>query len=287
MLKKAYLEITNQCNLACTFCHGTKRPTRYLSEEEFIAAAKALRPHTDYLYFHLMGEPLLHPLLEKFLQISHELGFKVIITTNGTLLEKRREILLNAPALHKVSISLHAYEANAMDMTVDEYLSSCFKFCKSASERGKITVMRLWNIGGEEGLNGEIIKKMKTFFCEDANPWETCRNGYKLCDRVFLEWGDKFEWPDENAEFCSSRHTCYGLRDQIGVLSDGRVVPCCLDAEGVITLGNIFEDTVEDILSSDRATALRRSFETRKITEPLCQRCGFAVTRLKQVETTD
>lgn len=279
MLKKAYLEITNECNLACTFCHGTKRTVRYMTEEEFIHAAKKLRPHTDYLYFHLMGEPLLHPLLDRFLEIAHELGFRVCITTNGTLLPRMKNILLASPALHKVSISLHAYEANAMDISIDDYLTGCFDFCKCASERGIISVMRLWNIGGENSMNGDILKKMLAFF--DTEP-QICRNGYKLADKAFLEWGDRFEWPDENAELCSEKHSCYGLRDQIGVLCDGRVVPCCLDSEGAITLGNIFTDSLDGILSSKRATDLKRSFENRSVKEPLCQRCGFATAKFSK-----
>ena len=278
MLKKAYLEITNECNLACTFCHGTKRAVRYLTREEFTHTARELRKHSDYIYFHLMGEPLLHPLLGEFLEIAESLGFRVIITTNGTLLREKGDVLLSSPALHKVSISLHAYEANCLDMTLSEYLGGCFDFCKKASARGVISVMRLWNIGGEDSENGTILEKMKNFF---PNEWQDVRKGYRLSDKIFLEWGDKFDWPDEDAEICSDCHSCYGLRDQVGVLSDGTVVPCCLDADGVIALGNIFNESLSDILEKPRATALRRSFETRKIKEPLCLRCGFATQRVK------
>ena len=278
MLKKAYLEITNQCNLGCSFCHGTKRPVRYITTEEFTRAAKELRRVSEYIYFHLMGEPLLHPELEEFFSIAHSLGFKVIITTNGTLLGEKRDILLSSPALHKVSISIHAYEANAMDMSLREYLSVCLDFCREASERSIITVMRLWNIGGENRENDGILGIMKEYFTEE---WAQSRNGYKLCRNVFLEWGDRFDWPDEDAAEVGDCHSCYGLRDQVGVLSAGRVVPCCLDADGVITLGNIFEEAIEDILAKPRAVALKRSFETRKIKEPLCLRCGFAAKRVK------
>jgi MoaA/NifB/PqqE/SkfB family radical SAM enzyme len=122
MLKKAYFEITNVCNLNCSFCHGTKRAPRFLTREEFIRGANEIRKHTEYIYFHLMGEPLLHPLLEEFLEIAHGLGLKVIITTNGTLLEKKEDILLSSPALHKVSVSLHAYEANDSSLDFDRIL---------------------------------------------------------------------------------------------------------------------------------------------------------------------
>ena len=278
MLKKAYLEITNECNLGCSFCHGTKRPIKYISEEEFTHAAAALRPHTEYLYFHLMGEPLLHPSVERFLEIAGDMKFKVIITTNGVLLPQKGDAILNSPALHKVSISLHAYEANMMDISLDDYLNGCFDFCKKASKNDVISVMRLWNIGGESTQNIDILSKMKEHF---GGCWEDFRGGSKLAHKVFLEWGDKFDWPDMESTVYSECHSCYGLRDQIGVLSDGSVVPCCLDADGVITLGNIFKDSVDDILASPRAVALKRSFETRRIKEPLCRRCGFAMTRVK------
>ena len=273
MLKKAYLEITNACNLSCSFCHGTKRDIKYLTEEEFKTAAEKIRPHCAYLYFHLMGEPLLHPSLSRFFEIAGELGFKVIITTNGTLLKKREDVLLSAPALHKVSISLHAYEANDMGISIESYLSDCFDFCKRASERGIISVMRLWNLGGLDEKNAYILDKMKKAFPDE---WKEVYSGYKLCDKVFLEWGEKFDWPDIEGEELGQDHTCYGLRDQIGVLSNGTVVPCCLDADGSIPLGNIFESDLSDILSGERAQALKTSLERRRVTEALCVRCGYA-----------
>ncbi len=277
MFKKAYLEITNVCNLNCSFCHGTKRPHKLMTVDEFTAAVKKLVTHTKYLYFHLMGEPLLHPNLAEFFEIANELGFKVVITTNGALLEKKKDILLSAKSLHKISISLHSFEANDNDFSPEEYLKSCFEFAKEASDKGIITVLRLWNIGGLEALNGEILSLMKQYFPYE---WQNAQNGYKLQEKCYLEWGEKFDWPDEDAPILSVNHTCYGLRDQIGILCDGTVVPCCLDADGVINLGNIFEESIEEILEKPRAVALKKSFENRNIKEPLCQKCGFTATRL-------
>ena len=273
MLKKVYLEISNVCNLECEFCHGTKRRKKLMNKDEFESAAKALVGHTEYLYFHLMGEPLLHPELEAFFEIAAKLGFKVIITTNGTLLKEKGDILISAPALHKVSISLHCYEANNMKMSTDEYLSGCFEFCKKASVMGKICVLRLWNIGGMESLNERILDSIKEQFGDE---WKKTYSGFKVCDKVFIEWGDRFEWPDENAEFCSDRHTCYGLRDQVGVLCDGTVVPCCLDHNGDIALGNLFESDVETIINSPRAVAIYEGFNNKHATEELCRKCGYA-----------
>lgn len=276
MPNKAFFEITNACNLNCDFCHGTKREIKYLTREEFSLGAKRLRGFADYLYFHLMGEPLLHPLLADFFEIARQHDYRVIITTNGSLLDKKKDILLNAKALHKVSISLHCYEANRIGIPIDRYLESCFDFCRQAAERGIIAVMRLWNIGGEDELNSKILSAMHSYFPEE---WKEIYSGYKLRDRVFLEWGEKFDWPDIEGEYMGECHSCYGLRDQIGILSDGTVVPCCLDADGAINLGNIFESELDEILNSARAKALKESFEKRKITEELCRRCGYAKMR--------
>ncbi len=273
MPNKAFFEITNACNLSCSFCHGTKREIKYLSPDEFRRGAEQLRGFADYLYFHVMGEPLLHPMLGEFLGISEELGFRVILTTNGTLLDKKKDILLSSKSLHKVSISLHCYEANDIGISLEKYLVGCFDFCREAAEAGIIAVMRLWNIGGEDEMNQKILSAMHNYF---PNEWREIYSGYKLCDKVFLEWGEKFDWPDIEGEYKGGCHSCYGLRDQVGVLSDGTVVPCCLDAEGAINLGNIFDTDLDEILNSPRAVALKRSFEARKITEELCQRCGYA-----------
>ena len=269
---KIYLEISNICNLKCSFCPGTKRKPQILSEEAFSSLLAKLRPWSDFLYFHLMGEPLCHPKLERFLQLAGEAGFKVILTTNGTLLKQQQEILLRSPALHKINISLHAFEANDLAVPFEEYLRHCFVFGQAA--RGeKLVVFRLWNQGGLEEKNEAILTAMKAFFPE---PWVQERKGIRIGNRVYLEYGDKFDWPDLSATDGGDRVFCYGLRDQIGVLCDGTVVPCCLDHEGDIALGNLLDSPLEDILESPRAKAIYEGFRNKKAAEELCRKCGYA-----------
>lgn len=262
--------------MSCSFCHGTKRPPRFISEDEFEIALEKLKGKIRYLYFHLMGEPTLHPQLNSFLALAHNYGFKVILTTNGTLLKEKNSILLSSAALHKVSVSLHSFEANDIDLSLDGYLGDVFDFCCGCAAAGKIAVMRLWNRGGREDLNCDILSKMKEYF---PGEWKESYSGLKLSERIYLEWGEKFDWPDIGAQDFGGEHSCYGMRDQIGILVDGTVVPCCLDAEGDIPLGNIFTDELEDIISSPRAVAIKESFERRCVTEPLCRRCGFAAMK--------
>ena len=272
MLKKVYLEITNICNLNCVFCPGTRRSPRMLEREEFEILARKLRPYAEYLYFHLMGEPLLHPLLGEFLQIAGELGFQVMITTNGTLLPEKGEVLLQSPALLKVNMSLQSFEANARG-ELDRYLDGCVDYALMAAAAGKRSEYRLWNHNGLETLNPEIESRLEAAF---PKPWKKSREGWKLRENVWLEPGEHFDWPDLEADDRGESCFCYALRDQIGVLCDGTVVPCCLDHEGDLALGNLFQEDLETILRSERAVCIREGFSRRTATEALCRRCGFA-----------
>ena len=276
--QKVYLEISNVCNLHCAFCPGTKRQARAMDTEEFSYIVKRLAPYTDYLYFHLMGEPLCHPQLGQFLSIAHAEGFRVILTTNGTLLERQQKLLLSASGLHKVNISLHAFEANDLSIPFAEYLDRCFAFGKAA-EGKKLVIYRLWNQGGADARNDEILVAMERYF---PKPWAADWRGARIGERVYIDYGEKFDWPSFYAPEGGEAIGCYGLRDQIGVLADGTVVPCCLDHDGDIALGNLFSQSVEEILHSPRAKAIYDGFSAGKAVEPLCRRCGYARDRFSE-----
>lgn len=272
MFAKAYLEITNQCNLNCHFCPKTGRKPGVLSVENFKILAEKLRPHTDFLYLHVMGEPLMHPQLGAFLDMAHTMGFRVILTTNGTLLAKQGDLLLSAPGLHKVNISLHALEGN--DGVMTDYLEHVGEFAQKAQRQGLLVSLRLWNLGtGKHQGNQEILGYFHGIFPED---WVENAKGYRLANRLFLEWGEEFQWPSLQGDNLGETCFCYGLRDQVAVLCDGTVVPCCLDHEGDLPLGNLFEKSLEEILADDLATAIYTGFSNRKATQELCQKCGYA-----------
>ena len=271
MYNKVYVEITNICNMNCSFCHGHKRAPRRMSKEEFSLILDKLTEQTKYIYYHLMGEPLTHPLLPEFIKLAGERGYKSIITTNGTLLSKRKSELLSA-GLHKVNISLHSFE-NGSDEDFVRYVNEISDFAKNAAELGVIVVFRLWNEGYDNGRNEVSLKLLKQ---DIEGTWAENSRGVKIREKIFLEWGERFEWPDNDAEIKGDRFFCYGLKDQFGILSDGTVVPCCLDSDGVINLGNIFCDDISSILNSKRATDIVEGFRCGKASEELCKKCGYA-----------
>lgn len=275
--QKVYLEITNICNRNCAFCPGTQREKSMMSLSDFRRLAVQLRGWTEYLYFHLMGEPLLHPQLAEFLQIAAELGFRVILTTNGTLLSETQQILLSAEALHKVNISIHSFEANDCGC-LEDYLKDCISFACAAAQKGVIVSFRLWNNDGAQTVgmhdrNPEILSFLQKTF---PLPWQTNARGSRLAEHIYLNQDVVFDWPAPTAEDTGSDVFCYGLKDHIGILCDGTVVPCCLDSDGNLPLGNLLQQPLEEILDSSRAKSMYEGFRQRYAAESLCRRCGYA-----------
>lgn len=291
--KKVYIEITNSCNLSCSFCPKHRRVSGALSPAEFTAIIEKIKHRGDNFYLHVMGEPLSHPHFTDILTACHTQNIKTNITTNGTLLQQQGDIILQN-RVRMVSISLHSFEANILNKSLEDYLEQIILFCKKALETDTIVELRLWNMDKESiydvnKLNFQITNYIETrlglqfnlpkaleekFYSEDA-PNRRKRN-LKLIDNIYLGMAEHFDWPDISAStgaICTG--FCYGLRNQIAILSDGTVVPCCLDSNGDIPLGNILDDELDTILSSQRSVDMYNQFSNRKVIEPLCQTCGY------------
>ena len=218
-----------------------------------------------------MGEPLVHPLLPRFIHMACQAGFRPMLTTNGTLLDSRGDDLL-IPGLHKVNISLHSFEGQRQE-DHQRYIRKIADFAEKANQIGILISLRLWNKGFDEGRNDTALETLKEMF---PGQWTENTRGYRIRDRLFLEWGERFDWPDQNAPDHGNCVYCHGLQDHFGILCDGTVVPCCLDSDGIIALGNVFRDELSDILTSPRAKAIVEGFRQRKVPEDLCRRCGYA-----------
>lgn len=190
MFKRMYLEITNVCNLRCAFCPGTQRPRRFMTPEEFRQLATRLRPYGTYLMLHVMGEPLLHPQLAELLDIAGALGFRVCLVTNGTLLPRQLPTLEGSPALHKLSVSLHSFEGNGRQDAAAPYLEGVWQAAQRLSSRGVLCALRLWNGGGLDRRNGEILTFLSEKLGRDVTALPTDRVGNRrLGEGLFLEPG--------------------------------------------------------------------------------------------------
>ena len=279
MLSRVYVEIGNICNLSCSFCPKTKRAPRQMSKDEFRTVCERIAGLTENVYLHVMGEPLLHPELAEIIDIAAEHSLQVHITTNGTLLPRAGDALIaRAEKIARVSISLHAPEGNGREETISDYVSASISFAKRFSESGGFSVFRLWNLDsneaeGKNSLNQFIESELHRHYPDE---WTPRYSGFRMAERTFIEYDGVFTWPSESCADEVSFGTCHALRSQAAILADGTVVPCCLDSEGNMPLGNIFEASLGDILKSSKAQEIKVGFERGKYVSELCKRCTFA-----------
>lgn len=283
--KKIYIEITNVCNLKCEFCPVTQRTPKFMDINTFEKILCELKPFTDYIYLHVKGEPFLHPELDKFLDSAGKHGFFVNITTNGTLINKVKDKLLYKNALRQVNFSLHSFDANDLNYSVEEYLNNIFHFTFEATKgTDKIVSYRLWNLSEDiksMEKNRHILSLIEKAFNLDYKIEEKLldktkgRRGIKLCRNTYLNAASRFQWPDNKLDKSDDEGFCYGLKDQAAILADGTVVPCCLDGEGVIALGNIHENSFLEIIEGERAKATYEGFAKRQVVEELCKKCDY------------
>ena len=272
MYSRVYVEITNICNRSCSFCPSHRRSPQRMSAEDFGVITDKLSGLTEYLYYHVMGEPLTHPLLPTFIEIAARKGYRSVVTTNGTLLARVGDRLIDS-GVYKVNISVHSFEGDSKE-ALGEYVGTCLDFADKASRRGVLVILRLWNNGFDEGRNQEILRLAKNRFCDGE--WVSEPRGVRIRHRLHLEFGDRFAWPDMGEDDGGDEVFCYGLSDHFSVLCDGTVVPCCLDRNGDMSLGNILNEDIKDILLSKRAVNICEGFKKRVATEELCHRCGYA-----------
>lgn len=263
--KKIYIEITNQCNLACSFCVQNQRPFKMMNTDEFAYIISQIKPYTRYIYLHVLGEPLMHPDLKQMLQIANENQIHVNLTTNGTLLYQKKDILLENSAVRQINISLHSFPQ------IPNYLENVCKAADELSEKGVYISYRLWTVGDK------LNRAMRDTICFIEKRYSISiheyKNSLKLKDHCFLSFDSEFTWPSLKHSFVSEKGTCQGFRHMCAVLSDGSVVPCCLDANKEACLGNIFKTSFDEILRIHEP--LLKDFQNHKMKLALCQRCEY------------
>lgn len=278
--KQIYVEITNICNLDCSFCPKNSRPKRFMTVAEFDKITDEILPLTNTICLHLMGEPLLHPNISQIFEICNQKGLKVHLTTNGTLIKQNLQLLMSGCA-KKISVSLHSFEANSNDVSLENYLQNVLCSCKQIAENSQTYIeFRLWNESNDQNaknsLNQSILEQIDKTFGTNLLTVGLQHNT-RITDKIILSLADVFEWPinTEHKEKNSVKF-CYGLRSHFGILCDGTVVACCLDGEGKLALGNIFEEKIGNILNSPRALNIYKGFTDRNTTEDFCKTCTFA-----------
>lgn len=271
--KKIYIEITNRCNLNCSFCSINKKEKKELNLAEFEHILKNIDAYTDYIYLHVKGEPLIHTNFYEILKLCKKYNKQVNITTNGSLLKYRIDDIINSNVVRQINISLQSLKT---DNYLIDILNSVNKLLYNTNIQ---IVLRFWALENNSftKLEEEIINNIITYFDLNRDIKNNIINEFniKLLDRLYLNKEEKFIWPDLENDYYEEKGTCYGTRTHLGILSDGTIIPCCLDSNGIINLGNIFNSSFDDIINSDKLKNIVTSFQNNKACEELCKHCSF------------
>ncbi|MFA5216150.1 radical SAM/SPASM domain-containing protein [Sulfuricurvum sp.] len=280
---RAYVEVTNVCGLACTFCPPKSQPTQTMELSCFESTLVQLRDYTDEIALHVMGDPMVLSNLRDYLDIAHKHRFKVMVTTSGFYLDSTRREALFHPSVRQVNISLNSFNKNSVSRTFEAYMEPILALCdeKLAGKKDFFINLRLWNLDevySEKYFNEQLFALLEKHFSLEEESIASYisgeRQSIRLASKVLLHFDRYFEWPHLNNEVVGDGY-CHGLSRQIAILSDGRVVPCCLDGEGVMELGNLHEINLGKILTSERSCAMVTGFEKGLAIEELCQKCSY------------
>lgn len=286
---RIYIEVSNICNLQCHFCPEVERTNQVLSREKFESILKQVRPYTDQVCLHVMGEPLAHPEFSELVELCSQNHLQVQITTNATLLRNQNVTALLSPFVRQVNISLQSFAANLKSEDyydkLERYLTPIFNLVKEAREKRPdlFIQFRMWNQGAEESeleakVNRQMLLRLEEFFGVQIDFSKInlkFKKAYPLGGRFSVQFDSRFRWPNIDDEILSEDGFCHALTSHIAIHADGKIVPCCLDKEAKIELGNIFETPFAEILSSSRLQKMKAGFAKGKLFESLCQRCDF------------
>jgi len=279
MFKKIYLEISNICNVQCSFCPVVEKDKKLMDLFEFEAVLKQVGPLAEIVCLHLLGEPLAHPRFSEILDICERYHVQIDLTTNGILIKRHQDHILKARSIRQVNFSIQAFKDNFPERDLDSYLLPLFEFAKAAHTlRPELyTNFRLWNQESNDSNNEDIFLKIESYFNINVNRnVETgAIKSKKIWNRLYLHFDSRFEWPSFSLPHQGTRGRCHGTLNHIGIHADGTVVPCCLDKNGAINLGNAKEQLLLHILSSERFVKMRDGFLKGVLVEPFCQHCSF------------
>jgi radical SAM protein with 4Fe4S-binding SPASM domain len=280
-MQKVYIELTSKCGLSCDFCPSASRATSSMELELFAKTNREVKEFTNDIAYHVVGDPLLVTNLREYLDVSYANGLNVHITTAGYYLKPSHVEVLNHPCVKQINFSLNSYRGNTLPITLDEYLQHIADFTLKFRELNSKSFInyRLWNKeedNSHQSYNEEVIRVMfKKLGAKLPKSGYNLEDRLRVISKVLFNFDSLFEWPSLDAPFVSDKGYCHGLSGQMAILSSGEVVPCCFDYEAVINLGNVKENSLKEIVNSQKSQTIIEGFKKGEISEELCKHCAY------------
>mgnify|MGYP003586435845 CR=1 FL=1 len=271
--KKIFVEISSCCNLKCEFCPAAEvKPRPFMSHVLFEKILKETKNLTERHCLHVLGEPLLHPDFEKILQISDKADIHLEITSNGLLIKKHLPLLACCKSLIQLNISLHSLTSNlGLEKTLDHIRDLLPSLEVLLDRSPKLFInLRFWR---QDEKDNTLLQELLKLY--EGQEFVQKEKNLRLRPRLLIHFEKTFEWPHLSAQVRGEKGHCHALSSHFGILSNGTVIPCCLDGQGDIPLGNIEKESIIKILENPKAKLMRSNFDKGILTEELCKRCQY------------
>jgi len=279
---RIYIELTNVCGLSCSFCPTKALPSKEMDLDFFEAVIEQAKAYTKEIACHVVGDPLTQSNLHAYLDIIHRHGLKAMLTTSGYFLKKHSYDTLFHPCVKQINISLNAFNKNDTSLTFEQYIKPVLALCEAKLEREEeiFINLRVWNLDemmSERTFNETLFSKLSETFDTSLSldkVYEERPKSIRLASKILVHFDNYFEWPSlKNKNY--GHGSCQGLQSHIAILASGKVVPCCLDCDGIIELGDLHENSMETILNAQRTISIIDGFKKGKAVEELCQKCSY------------
>ncbi|MFT7824834.1 MAG: radical SAM/SPASM domain-containing protein [Sulfurimonas sp.] len=279
---RIYIELTNVCGLSCSFCPAKNLAAVQMDLYFFESVVSQAKAYTKEIACHVVGDPMTLGNLSDYLDIIHKHGLKAVLTTSGYFLKKQSISTLFHPSVKQINISLNAYNKNETSLTLEQYIKPVLALCNEKLQREEelFINLRIWNLDemmSEKGFNQtlfDLFSKAYDIPLDLDEIYLARPRSIRLASKVLLHFDKYFEWPSLTNPVYGDG-TCQGLQSHIAILASGKVVPCCLDCDGVIELGDLHQKSLKDILTAPRAQNMINGFKEGKAIEVLCQKCSY------------
>ncbi|SFV62896.1 Radical SAM [hydrothermal vent metagenome] len=279
---RIYIEITNVCGLSCSFCPTKSLPNHAMDLIFFESIILQAKDYSKEIACHVVGDPLTQSNLGEYLDIIHKYGLKAMLTTSGYFLKKHSYKTLFHPCVKQINISLNSFNKNDTSLTFEQYISPILALCheKLRQKKDIFINLRIWNLDenmSEEAFNQILFSRINHAFDSALSLEQIYKErpkSIRLAFKILVHFDTYFEWPSLKNEVYGEG-TCQGLSSHIAILASGKVVPCCLDCDGIIELGDLHDESLKSIVTNERSTAMRGGFKEGKAVEELCQKCSY------------
>ncbi|GAA7516273.1 radical SAM/SPASM domain-containing protein [Helicobacter pylori] len=282
--KKIYIELSDICGLQCSFCPNPKNIRGVMPLELFEKVCKEAAPLTPIITLHVLGDPCKLKNLNRYLNAAKRFSLKVDLVTSGAYLHNFETLLQDA--IYQISISLDAGLDNHNKLNQHRYIQKILEFCHYKCEKNSEVFLNLRIQDGTLDKHQNLIKPfLESFECVSLEGLKS-QSRVRLFKKSFLNIQKTFKWPNLNAQNPLNQESkipyCYGLIKQIAILSNGVVVPCCMDTQAHISLGDLNHTPLKDILKSQKAMAIKTHFLKGEALELLCKNCSYPLIRYKK-----